>query len=149
MNLDGEFNVPIGTKTQVVTDEDCFEEISNVLRSADLRAADFEFLIDDARERDFIFVDPPYTVRHNNNAFVKYNEKLFSWYDQLRLFYALRRANSRGAIIVGTNALHDSLVEMYSEEFVTWAVDRNSPISCKGDGRKRFGELLFHTGEVL
>ena len=148
VNQLGQFNVPIGTKTRVITDDDCFASTSKVLQGADLIADDFETLIDVAGSGDFVFVDPPYTVRHNHNAFIKYNEKLFSWFDQQRLFHALRRARNRGATIVGTNALHDCVLEMYSGEFKTWAVERISPISSKADGRKYFGELLFHTGDL-
>ena len=52
---------------------------------------------------------PPYTVQHNNNNFIKYNERLFSWDDQLRLKDALVRAKRRGAKIVLTNALHPTV----------------------------------------
>lgn len=148
VNLDGQFNVPIGTKTRVLTEEDCFASISDTLRGADLRAVDFEDLIDRSGKGDFVFVDPPYTVRHNHNAFIKYNERLFSWFDQLRLFQSLRRARNRGATIIGTNALHDCVLEMYSGEFETWAVERNSLISSKPDGRRSCDELLFHTGDL-
>jgi DNA adenine methylase len=47
--------------------------------------------------QDLLFVDPPYTVRHDNNGFIKYNEQLFSWDDQLRLRDAVLRAKERGA----------------------------------------------------
>lgn len=46
---------------------------------------DFEATLDSARAGDFVFVDPPYTVKHNLNGFLKYNDKIFSWADQLRL----------------------------------------------------------------
>jgi DNA adenine methylase len=39
--------------------------------------SDFEPLVDEAEAGDLVFADPPYIVGHNNNGFVKYNEKLF------------------------------------------------------------------------
>jgi DNA adenine methylase len=107
--------------------------------------ADFEDLVDSAGDGDLLFVDPPYTVRHNHNAFIKYNEKLFSWYDQERLFYALRRAKSRGALILGTNAYHQSVRELYQNDFHTKCVSRNSPISSKASTRKNYEELVIFT----
>ena len=71
-----------------------------------LVAGDFEPLIDRAQKGDFLFCDPPYTVRHNDNGFVKYNEVLFSWADQERLAAALLRAARRGVKIICTNANH-------------------------------------------
>ena len=47
-NLRGEFNVPIGTKTQVILPDDDFETASRLLAKADLRVSDFEAVLADA-----------------------------------------------------------------------------------------------------
>lgn len=143
VNLKGTFNVPIGTKSSVVFEDDRLDLVSEKLQKATLRVADFEDLIDDAGEGDFVFVDPPYTVRHNHNAFIKYNEKLFSWFDQVRLFQALKRAKSRGALILGTNAYHKSVLDLYKNDFDTICLSRNSPISSKASTRSKFEELVI------
>jgi len=145
VNLKGKFNVPIGTKTSVVFNDDRFDLVSKKLQSATLMVADFEDLIDKAGEGDFVFVDPPYTVRHNHNAFIKYNEKLFSWFDQERLYYALKRAKSRGAMILGTNAYHQSVRNLYGDDFVTMCLSRNSSISSKAATRRKYEELVIST----
>jgi DNA adenine methylase len=59
--------------------------VSKLLKRARLKAGDFEGVVSDAVEGDFVFLDPPYTVKHNMNGFIKYNEGLFSWNDQIRL----------------------------------------------------------------
>jgi DNA adenine methylase len=46
---------------------------------------DFTDAVADGRPGDLIYFDPPYTVAHNNNGFVRYNHRLFSWVDQERL----------------------------------------------------------------
>lgn len=57
VNLKGEFNVPIGTKTNVLLDTDNFEEISNYLRRATIANLDFEKVIDRAEKDDLIFAE--------------------------------------------------------------------------------------------
>lgn len=82
-NLSGKFNVPIGTKSQVIMPDDDFEGASKALQNAKLVACDFEDTIKIATTGDLVFLDPPYTTAHNTNGFVKYNQKIFSWDDQI------------------------------------------------------------------
>jgi DNA adenine methylase len=113
VNLRGEFNVPIGTKSSVLLPTDDFELTSKLLRSAKLYTQDFELTLENTGEGDFIFADPPYTVKHNLNGFLKYNESIFSWDDQRRLCSVLSKAKRRGAKILLTNADHESVRELY------------------------------------
>jgi len=144
VNRNGEFNVPIGTRDHFTDDVERFEEYSRILRNAHIRSQDFVETIRGAGEGDLIFADPPYTIAHNQNSFIKYNERLFSWRDQNRLLKALIRAKGRGAFIVATNALYPQLEEMYQENgFYTYALSRFSSISGNANGRGRQEELLI------
>jgi len=102
VNLQGKFNVPKGTKTSVLLENDDFDAASAALQSTQLIQSDFEPIVNSAMDGDLIYADPPYTVRHNVNGFVKYNEVLFSWNDQVRLHASLCRAQKRGV-----PSLHD------------------------------------------
>ena len=115
VNLQGQFNVPLGTKTSVITESDDFRGLSALLKNKNIQVSDFEEIIDHSKANDFVFIDPPYTVKHNLNGFVKYNEKLFSWDDQIRLKEAVVRASNRGANILILNANHNSIKELYSD----------------------------------
>lgn len=141
VNRRGEFNVPRGTKNSVILDSDDFEALSDSLKETTLSVSDFEVSIDLAGEGDLLFVDPPYTVKHNNNGFVKYNDKIFSWEDQVRLRDALVRANGRGAMIVMTNANHESVRGLY-EGFNLYALSRQSVLAGLVAGRGATEELL-------
>lgn len=144
VNLDGKFNVPKGTKDAVLYDTDKFVELARQLTHVELRTSDFEELIDEAKKDDLVFADPPYTVRHNLNGFIKYNETLFSWQDQVRLAEALDRARARGARIVATNANHNSVRELYRDrKFKLKAISRYSVISADPDKRTSFEELVI------
>ena len=74
VNKIGQFNVPIGTKTEVINDDDNFWLIAERLRHCQLLWSDFENLINLAGLNDLIYVDPPYSINQNNNGFTKYNE---------------------------------------------------------------------------
>jgi len=142
LNRKGEFNVPIGTKNSIVIPGEDFGAISRILQKAEIHAQDFEKTIECAQEGDLLFVDPPYTVKHNINGFVKYNESIFSWSDQLRLRDALDSARRRGASIIVTNADHASVKELYSDLGALSSVSRSSVISGKSTGRATITELM-------
>lgn len=142
VNRRGEFNVPRGTKDAVLMDTDNFEEIARRLAKVRLVSGDFEKVVDAAGQGDFIYADPPYTVKHNNNGFIKYNERLFSWADQERLKDSLTRAAARGAKVIVSNADHPSIRELYADaECVT--AERHSVMASESERRKKTTELLI------
>ena len=86
VNLDGVYNVPFGNRLspQVPTAEH-LRDVSKRLKSARLGNGDFAKCLRYVGRGDLVFLDPPYTVAHNHNGFVKYNQRLFSFDDQQRL----------------------------------------------------------------
>lgn len=142
-NKKGEFNVPIGTKENVLFPNDNFEEWSKALTSTEIFHQDFEATIDQAKEGDFVFVDPPYTVRHNMNGFVKYNQNIFAWDDQIRLRDALERAASRGTKFAMTNADHESIRDLYDGFGMQSQLGRHSVIAGNPNHRSHSTELLI------
>jgi DNA adenine methylase len=143
VNQHGAFNVPIGTKTAVIAVGENFTEIAALLARATLRCCDFEETINESGSGDFLFVDPPYTVKHNMNGFIKYNEKIFSWDDQIRLHAALVRAVERGASVAVANADHASLRDLYINSFEYRSVGRTSILAGRSDARAATTEALF------
>lgn len=140
----GRFNVPRGTKNAVILDTDDFTAVASALRGTKLIAGDFSLAINEADENDFVFADPPYTVQHNNNGFLKYNEKIFSWEDQIRLADCLAAARERGAHIVSTNANHASVRSLYDERgFRCITTTRFSSISGAAKNRGQYEELII------
>ncbi len=143
VNLNGEFNVPIGTKTNVLLESDKFAEISKLLVRSKIFCTDFETTINSAGNNDFLFVDPPYTVKHKLNGFIKYNENLFGWKDQIRLRDSLYRAANRGAVIMLTNADHSSIRKLYGSKFKLLEIERHSVLSASAKFRKKVDELVI------
>lgn len=144
VNLGGVFNVPKGTKSAVLLPTDDFVHLSELLQPVKLVACDFSETIAQAAEGDFLYIDPPYTVRHNNNNFLKYNEKIFSWRDQQRLAGDLACAAKRGACILVSNADHPCIHALYEARY--WQrikVGRFSKLASSAKYRKATTELVI------
>lgn len=147
-NLKGEFNVPKGTKDSVLFPDDDFHDIAVRLANAKLSSCDFATTLSSTRDRDLVFIDPPYTVKHNNNGFLKYNEKIFSWADQERLSKILKAKANNGATFIITNAYHDSVLDLYSGFSSIRRVSRASVLSGKSEFRGETDEALILIGNL-
>jgi len=99
-----------------------------------------------AGEGDFVFVDPPYTVAHDNNGFVKYNEHIFSWDDQVRLRDCVVNARRRGAGILVLNAAHASIRELYEPCGYIHEVHRQSVLAGTASARRPVREFAIQVG---
>jgi DNA adenine methylase len=142
VNKMGEFNVPIGTKTSVLLETDDFHSISGVLKNCKLLVCDFEKTINLAVKGDLVFADPPYTVSHNSNGFIKYNERIFSWGDQERLAACVKRAVDRGVKVIVTNASHKSIHKLY-RDFERIVVGRSGVIAGNATARGNYDEVVI------
>jgi DNA adenine methylase len=143
VNLDGTFNVPIGTKTKVFIARSEFGTHAAMLENAELHAWDFERTIAQAGRGDVVFADPPYFENGSAIRFVKYNSDIFVWADQQRLKRCLSAARDRGARVYLTNSNHSSLVTLYSDVGLVHVVKRHSVLSGHNKGRGPSTEILI------
>jgi len=143
VNLKGIFNVPKGTKTSVVFSDDNFEGVSSALRRTRLTNFDFSRVLHNCGEGDLVFVDPPYTINHNLNGFLKYNENLFSWTDQIRLRDAAFDAKQRGAKVIVSNANHRSIRDLYRDCGELIVAHRHSVLAADSFKRRATSELII------
>jgi len=143
VNLKGEFNVPMGSKSTVLRSDDDFLAWARLLEGADLVAQDFERSLAETGSGDLIYADPPYTVKHNMNNFVKYNEDIFSWEDQVRLAASLHQATERGAHVIASNADSPSVRELYSGPgWTRLTVSRHSRLAASSANRRLTTEIV-------
>jgi DNA adenine methylase len=116
VNLMGRYNVPYGRRLNAqIPSRDLLSAVSRKLQSAIVSASDFQAAVEFVRKGDLIFLDPPYTVAHNNNGFVKYNQRLFSFEDQTRLSEVIDAVRKRDAFYILTNAAHDSIATLFEK----------------------------------
>lgn len=143
-NLKGKFNVPYGYKLHLdPCDPSKLREASAALSSAELNCQDFGNSLRNAKEGDLIYFDPPYTVAQGNNGFVKYNEVIFSWVDQLRLAKIANTLAHRGCSVFISNAYHSSICNLY-KNFEMLIIERASVIAASKTYRRQIKEVIFY-----
>jgi DNA adenine methylase len=136
VNREGRFNVPYGRRpNRSLADPSWIYELSAKLQEADLRCVDFRLAVAGARTGDFVYFDPPYTVLHDNNGFIRYNERLFSFEDQRQLATLAKTLVENGVHVIVSNAYHDSVLALYEGPFDMHVVTR--PSSMAADASRR------------
>ncbi|WP_374971030.1 DNA adenine methylase [Terrabacter sp. BE26] len=144
VNLRGEYNVPYGYKpSDNRPDLEQLRSASTRLKSATLAVCDFVSALQNVGEGDLVFLDPPYTVAHNNNGFVRYNDRLFLFADQQRLSSMIDQLRSRGAYYIMTNAAHASIRELFEKGDRLVETSRKNNVGGKSAIRGRATEYLF------
>jgi DNA adenine methylase len=143
-NLRGEFNVPYGHRTYLPPcDPQKIYRASKALRTTKLLHADFEKAASTAIRGDLIYFDPPYTVVHGNNGFLRYNEKILHWTDQLRLAELAKALKRRGCRVIVSNADNRCILELY-RDFKRIRVTRQSNMAASGKSRRLTTECVFY-----
>lgn len=144
VNIKGEYNVPYGNRTKNFLEADKLCSASEALQSAALQTGDFDCVRAHIGPGDLVFLDPPYTVTHNHNGFIKYNQKLFSLEDQYRLKSLIDFIKAQGAYYILTNAAHATIYEIFhNESDRCLELNRASLIGGENARRGQIQEYIF------
>lgn len=143
VNKNGDYNVPYGFRNVDYIEEEKIRSASSALQKANIFHGDFIDSLDNIKSGDLVFLDPPYTVSHNNNGFIKYNKTLFSLEDQIRLSKFIDSVKDKGAYYILTNAAHKIILEIFDKGDYCYELSRTSLIG--GDKAKRgvVSEYIF------
>lgn len=143
VNLKGEYNVPYGFREKKVLDEKAILDVSDSLQNMYLEVSDFDIVRKNIDRGDLVFLDPPYTVSHNNNGFIKYNQKIFSLEDQYRLRTLIDYIEEIGAYYILTNAAHQTIKEIFSYGNRLIELNRANLIGGTNAQRGQTSEYIF------
>ena len=143
VNRNGKYNVPFGNRKSDALDIEEIRKASIALRGVELISGDFENRTGLIQKDTLVFLDPPYTVSHNDNGFIQYNQSIFSIEDQQRLANYIQFIMERGAYFILTNAAHDSIREIFANCGQSMLVERQSLIGGKKAKRGLTSELVF------
>lgn len=144
VNRQGYYNVPFGYRQTYNIDLENLKLAQNKLKSSVICQGSFEAIEESISTGDTIFLDPPYTVSHNKNGFIKYNQKLFTLDDQEKLSGLLDTIIERGAYYILTNGAHETIKKIFDKKYSTMLVlERQSLLGGKNAKRIKIEEYLF------
>lgn len=116
-NQKKDFNVGYGGEDRrwVITHQNIIE-LSRIFRAATIKKSDFEKILNNVRENDFIFLDPPYKPGEMEMKTAHYINGRFSFDDQIRLAEKLKQISSNHGIKwLMTNSSHPEICKLYKD----------------------------------
>lgn len=139
----GKYNVPYGKRDDWTINDQIIIEASAKLKNTNIKCGDFTCNRYSIKPGDLVFLDPPYTVSHNNNGFIEYNQKIFALEDQYRLSKFIDQIKRKDAYYILTNAAHESIKEIFDKNDRRIELDRQSLIGGKNAKREKIKEYIF------
>lgn len=142
-NLKKEFNVGYGKYKKPYFPLNEMEAFLGIADRCEFVSSDFESVIDQARDGDVVFCDPPYEPLPGTDGFTRYSGTRFTFEDQVRLVESLVRARARGAQVVITNSSAPLIQDLYTlYGFTIHQLVAKRSMSCKGNGRVKAHDVI-------
>jgi DNA adenine methylase len=142
-NKDGNFNVPFGHYVdRNICQESVLRDAARALRGARLQACSFLTSTRRAKAGDFVYLDPPYITNHQQNGFIRYNRRLFTWEQQVILATEAKRLADQGVHVLISNSAHEEVLALY-DSFEVDVIGRKNQISRNPEYRGTYSEALI------
>ena len=142
-NQKGEFNVPYGgRKTGQLPTLARLQDVSEMLNRATIVCSDFAKTLENAKEDDFVYLDPPFSVA-DKRVFREYDSEDFNGADLERLRECIENLDNAGVKFVLS---YDDSKEgkVLAEGFESRRVTTRRNIAGFSGSRRRATELLIH-----
>ncbi len=142
-NSKGGFNVPFGQKKFLpYIDKEELDSVSNILVDTVILNSDFETTIGNAKEGDFVYLDPPYIPIDATSSFTSYHSNGFGIEEQKRLAAAMLKLKRLGVNAMCSNSDTPLTREIF-EELNLDSIQAPRMVSAKASGRGSVSELVI------
>ena len=148
VNRKGQFNVPWGKYVNPpICDGSNLRKVSAVLSNPEviIKATDYkQILLENAKEGDFVYLDPPYSPASSTAYFTNYTTDGFSYNDQKKLAETYGQLDEIKCKVMLTNSNTPLVRELYADFAMnTIEVDSKRDINCKGSKREGHTDLII------
>lgn len=149
VNSRGQFNVPYGNYSNPsIADTSLIKAVSAYLNQANvsIMKGDFETAVETAKEKDFIYFDPPYHPISKTSSFTGYSINGFGEKEQERLRDTCNQLSDRGCHVLISNSNAGLIRELYDDDPRYEIVDvrASRSINALGSKRGKISEVLIY-----
>lgn len=145
VNSKGYFNVPFANaKNPSIYNEEVLVNIHNYLNNNDIQihSGDFDKVLQNAKENDFVYLDPPYDPLSETSSFTNYIDYEFNKKEQERVKKVVDRLTNQNVKVMISNSSTDFIKELY-KDYNIHIVQAKRNINSKGDSRGNVDELII------
>ncbi|MGN6630008.1 MAG: DNA adenine methylase [Candidatus Nitrosocosmicus sp.] len=146
VNRKGLFNVPMGSfkKLPLICNEENLRNIHLLFKSVNptIECKDYKDALSNAKENDFVYLDPPYKPVSETAYFTKYTNNGFGDHDQIDLAKVIKDLNDKKCKILLSNSNTEFIRKLYSN-YNLKEVKVMRAINSKGSKRIGHTELII------
>jgi DNA adenine methylase len=150
VNSKGQFNVPFGRyKNPNFLDDAVLSSVNKYLNSnfITMLNQDFEQAVEDAKQGDFVYLDPPYDPVSETASFTGYDVNGFNRDEQSRLKKVFDDLTQRGCKVMLSNSCTDFILDLY-QDYQVKKVRATRSINSNALKRGMVNEVLVLNYEV-
>jgi len=141
-NSRGEFNVPCGGKKSFPGfDRQNLMDVAARLNISTLVAGDYGSVVENSKEGDFIYFDPPYIPLTPTASFTSYSKAGFGLVEQENLAETMRNLTGRGVKVMMSNSDTELTRRIFSD-FHLETIEAPRVISSKSSTRGNVSEIV-------
>lgn len=143
VNSEGKFNVPWGKlKNPMILDEKILFACHTRLLRSRITCGNFKDAVQDAKEGDVVYFDPPYLPISDSSSFSKYSKDDFGYEDHVQLAKTIGSLSKRGVRVILSNSDTRLSRELFGRVLELRQIPMNRSISASASSRKPVMELL-------
>lgn len=143
VNGSGKFNVPWGQNPNVtVFDADHLRAVSVRLKGAQIRNTTYIAAIEDAKEGDLVYLDPPYIPLSASSSFAKYQKDNFGLLDHHALAGVIAALTERGVRVILSNSDAPETRRIFGKVVDLFGVSMRRSVGASSDTRMKVQEVL-------
>jgi DNA adenine methylase len=149
VNSKGEFNVPWGKlQNPTIFDESILIANSKRLQGAKIAKREFLRQLENAKNGDLVYLDPPYIPLSSSSSFSKYSKLDFDISNHEQLASCIDSLTKKGVFVILSNSDTSETRKIFGGSMNLYQISVGRSISAKSESRKRVNEIIATNYDV-
>lgn len=143
VNSKGLYNVPWGQlKSPTLYDRENLLKVSERLQGAVITHTDYRNALEEVKQGDLVYLDPPYIPLNLSSSFSKYAKDDFTIENQVELSSQISDLTKRSAAVILSNSDTPETREIFGPNLNLFQIDAARAISAKASSRGTVKEII-------